>query len=832
MLLLRTLLSHYRRHRVQALFLLIGIVIANVLLVATLLINAQARASYAKGERLMHARPVAYIEAANGADTIDERDYIQLRRAGFEHLAPLLRRFVLTAGGQPIELLGIDAFAMPRVPGPVGAANGTTVDYPIFAVPPFQVWAAPARLEQLGWTAGSRPVLGDGQMLPPLVALLGRDLGHRLFIDIGALQVLTDNPGVLSRIMVFDAGEERLQVLRNALPASLSLHRTAEPLDQAQLTRSFHLNLAAMGLLAFVVGIFLTYNAVAFSYTDRAELLRKLKLCGVTHAELTKGLLIELGLFVVAGVVLGYWLGSWLALQLLPGVGLTLAQLYGVYIDYPDRVIHGGLGLPLVMTAIAVVLCVLFPMRMAVKAPALRRREPGWQEHAMWRRDRGLLKSGLLLTAVSATLGFIALNHWPELWLGLACMACLLLGAALCVPMVVRGLLGLIWRRVPPSWPRTRWLLVDTRWLLGPASLALMAMTLALVANSGLNTMISSFRDATDKWLGQRLVAQLYLSGTNTRELEDWIGRHAPGVRIAQRYETELERSTPAGRKVRVEVISLPSTAPFVDSVGLVDALPEAMNLFLGGEGLFISERNARLDGWRLGDRVNACEGIDGVPVVVPVIGVYRDYGNPHSQWMMSEPRFRRCWPEVQPSGMALYGPDNLDWTGIELRLVRDLGLNDRQLIDQHELKDIAMSVFDRTFTVTHALNTLTLLVAGIGIFCAVSAIHHHRLHQQALLASLGISRRERAMMQLAQWGLLGLLCLLVVWPFGTALAWVLAQIVTPVAFGWSFSLQPNWTHYPTLVLMTFGCLLLAVVLPGIRLLRTSPALMLREEVT
>ena len=45
LMLLRTLLSHYRRHPVQALFLLTGITLANVLLVGTLLINAQARAS-------------------------------------------------------------------------------------------------------------------------------------------------------------------------------------------------------------------------------------------------------------------------------------------------------------------------------------------------------------------------------------------------------------------------------------------------------------------------------------------------------------------------------------------------------------------------------------------------------------------------------------------------------------------------------------------------------------------------------------------------------------------------------------------------------------------
>ena len=68
--------------------------------------------------------------------------------------------------------------------------------------------------------------------------------------------------------------------------------------------------LPAMGLLAFVVGIFLTYNALAFSYTDRRELLRKLQLSGVTRRELTGALLVELSSFLAAGSLIGFWLGA------------------------------------------------------------------------------------------------------------------------------------------------------------------------------------------------------------------------------------------------------------------------------------------------------------------------------------------------------------------------------------------------------------------------------------------------------------------------------------------------------------------------------------------
>ena len=42
---------------------------------------------------------------------------------------------------------------------------------------------------------------------------------------------------------------------------------------------------------------------------------------------------------------------------------------------------------------------------------------------------------------------------------------------------------------------------------------------------------------------------------------------------------------------------------------------------------------------------------------------------------------------------------------------------------------------------------------------------------QQALLASLGLSRRTRGALLLLQWGLLGALSMALVWPFGALLA-------------------------------------------------------------
>ena len=93
------------------------------------------------------------------------------------------------------------------------------------------------------------------------------------------------------------SGEE----LESTLPPHLAFVGGGDAPDPAELTRSFHLNLAAMGLLAFVVGVFLTYNAIAFSYTDRRELIRKIRLAGVARRELARALVAELVLFLLAG---------------------------------------------------------------------------------------------------------------------------------------------------------------------------------------------------------------------------------------------------------------------------------------------------------------------------------------------------------------------------------------------------------------------------------------------------------------------------------------------------------------------------------------------------
>ncbi|MGA9575735.1 MAG: FtsX-like permease family protein, partial [Lysobacterales bacterium] len=757
---------------------------------------------------------------------IDESDYVSFRRAGFDMLVPLLRQIVRSENEQTLEISGIDVFALPRsgqTPNFNSQQNSGNTNIIEFTYPPYRLWAAPARLEQLGYTSGERIRLASGEELPPLSAIEGEQLGHRMLLDLRALQAITGNSGKLSAILVFPTSAKRLQELRRALPRQLEFISDDETPNPEELTRSFHLNLAAMGFLAFVVGLFLIYNAVAFSYTDRRDLIRKLRLAGVDKFALLRALLLELTLFLVVGILIGTWLGAQLSAWLLPGVGRTLAQLYGVYISYPDTLIPPGIWLPVFMTVLAAGLCVFFPLREALNTPLLQRRAFAWQTETVIRRDRNLALTGVLLLSFALVIGLTADQLWPAL----VGMACLLLGAALLLPLVLRTLISAVQLLVPPQKARLSWLLADSRWLLGPASLALMAMTLALVANSGLNTMIHSFRGATGDWLNQRLVADLYLRGqSETAELKQWLAGEMPDLKLAERYRETGTYKSPAGKPVLVEIVNLREGARFRDSITLMRSVANATTRFENGDGIYISERAWRIDGWQTGGIVKLCDN----NTRAEILGVYRDYGNPLSQWMLSRQLFGSCWPQATPNGLSIDGPPTTDWGQVRLAISDRFDLKDDQIINQVELKKIGLAVFDRTFTVTHALNALTLMVAAIGIFCAISAIHHHRVGQQALLSSLGLTRRERGALLLLQWGMLGILSMVLVWPFGTALAAYLGVVVTPAAFGWSFPLRIEWLHYLVLAALASACLVMAVILPSMRLLRTSPATMLREQ--
>jgi putative ABC transport system permease protein len=260
--------------------------------------------------------------------------------------------------------------------------------------------------------------------------------------------------------------------------------------------------------------------------------------------------------------------------------------------------------------------------------------------------------------------------------------------------------------------------------------------------------------------------------------------------------------------------------ATYRDNWLFLDSVPDVWDRLHRGDGAIINEQLARRAGLALGDRVPVGPGM-------PVLGIYGDYGNPVGQVIVTESVMARLYPDEQALRFGLRLPP-ADVPALRTALTDDLGLPPSQIIDQRAIKDLSLQVFDRTFTVTDALNVLTLGVAGFALLTSLLTLSSLRLPQMAPLWAMGLPRGALGALDLARVLLLAALTVLLALPLGLALAWVLLTVVNPLAFGWRLPMYLFPWDYLRLALTAMAAALLAALWPARHLARRAPADLLR----
>ena len=101
--------------------------------------------------------------------------------------------------------------------------------------------------------------------------------------------------------------------------------------------------------------------------------------------------------------------------------------------------------------------------------------------------------------------------------------------------------------------------------------------------------------------------------------------------------------------------------------------------------------------------------------------------------------------------------------------LQEKFGLDDRNVADQATMKAESTRIFNRTFSVTAALNAFTLGVAGIALLTSLLTLSNSRLPQLAPLWAIGITRRRLAAIELLKTMSVALITALFALPLGLA---------------------------------------------------------------
>ncbi|QRM33947.1 ABC transporter permease [Microvirga sp. VF16] len=800
--------SHWRKRPIHLATLLVGLAVATALWSGVQALNHHARSSYDRATTLFGGDRIRMLVSKDGAP-VSQDQYIALRLGGWR-VSPVLEGHV-QIGGLSFRLLGIEPVTLPRESG-FGGVRNDSGNLKEFLTPPWQTLVAPETLNDWNREEGAPLATDQGRTLPPMTARAGLAPGV-LVVDIGVAQQLLEAPERVSRVLVSPDLGLPAPPLSTLVGDQLRLIEPDENGDLVRLTESFHLNLTAFGLLAFVVGLFIVHSSIGLAFEQRLPMMRTLRACGVSARALTVVLLAELVSLALLGGAVGMLCGYLIATALLPDVAASLRGLYGARVVGQLTLEYdwwlAGLG----MAILGALAAAGGSLLRAHRLPLLALAQPyAWRKaQQKWLNRQG----GIAVCCFSGAL--VAFVFGQSLLTGFVMLAGLLLGAALALPLVLSGVL-----RLGERWadrPLAKWFWADSRQQLPDLSLALMALLLALAANVGVGTMVEGFRKTFTAWLDQRLVAEIYLEA-NTDEQAQAIKRW-----LDQRPEVEaILPNWSAPTRVGgwpVDVYGFRDHATYRDHWPLLDATQDAWDRIRTGNAVLISEQLARRLDVALGDTVQ-------VPTPrgawqVEAVGIYADYGNPKGQLRADSDALLTHWPQVPRTRYSLRVPLPAAPALIEA-LRATFGAGIRQLIDQASLNSFSARIFERTFTVTSALNALTLGIAGVALLTSLLTLSDRRLPQLAPLWAIGVPRRRLAHIELLKILALGLITALLSLPLGLLVAWCLVAVVNVQAFGWRlpFHLFPaQWLQLVGLALLTA---LLAAIPPMIRLRRTSPA--------
>lgn len=811
---LHGLLSHWRRHPLQAGCLLVGLWLATALWTGVQALNSQARDSYDRAAQLFGGGSQAVL-VSPGGQLIEQELFVQLRRQGWP-VSPLLQgsiSVVTPEGERRLQLMGIEPLSLPAG-GSLAGSLQASADLLAFLRAPGLAWVAADTLADLGVGADAVLMLSDGRALPPLQAVANLPPGM-LVVDIGRAQQLLEQTGLLSELLV----DNRFAAGQPAIPHDLPLRwETRGEADLQRLTDSFHLNLTALGLLAFVVGLFIVHAAAGLAMEQRRGVMQTLRACGTSLRMLMTALLVELVLLALIGGSLGVLSGFALAALLIGDVAASLRGLYGAQVAGQLALDASwwwaGLGMSLLGTLLAGGSSLLTAMRMPVLA---------WARPQAWREAQGRVITRLSLLGILLLVAALLLSRYgSSLLAGFALLACLLLGVAWLLPVFLQGVLRLGARLA--RGPVSQWFWADSQQQLSGLSMALMALLLALAANIGVGSMTEGFRQTFTGWLDQRLAADVYIrpeTPGQAAQITDWLSSR-PEVQ-GQLPSWQLDIRVDGWPTELSGVIDHPL---YAETWPLLEAAPDAWVALAAGQGAMLSEQLAyRLD-LAVGDSL-----VLQTPAgdwSLSVLGRYADYGNPRGQLLVSAAGLTQRWPGQPLTSLGvLTEPGRAADLAAQLQQRYDLSAS--RVIDQATLKGYSRAVFEQTFAATAALNTLTLGVAAIALLTSLLSLADSRLSQLAPLWAMGLRPAQLAGLSLLQMLVLAAFTCLLAIPLGLLLAWCLVDVVNVQAFGWRLP----WHWFPGQWLTLVGLAMLAVLLASIgpvwRIVRARPASLLRS---
>ena len=777
----------------------LSIALGIALAVAIHTVNRSALSEFSRALDLVNGQASAQIIMPTGEFSDQLYDQIVTHQAelGIRAVSPILER-----NTAQIRVLGLDIFQAGRVSPALIPVVSENQGQALFSDD--AIFLSAAALQKLRVSVGDSISLDyEGKAVRFLIAgTVPGATGQAIAVmDLGTLQWRLGGLGRISRMDLQLMDGKGIEEVANAVQnLNLGL-RLISPQERdrraSNLSRAYRVNLNVLALVALFTGAFLVFTTISFSVLRQQSQLALLSILGASSRWIFSLVLAQAGLIAALGGLLGIGLGLTLAFILLHVLGGDLGGGYFSIAVPPlemDPLVLFGFWI----LAIAVgLLAAYFPAKAATGGRPTEQLRSDSTERVL--RPVMHHRIALIFSLASLFLAFMpAINDLPLP--AYASIACLLFAGLALIPWLVRYCFSRLaiglsrWQKQPSPLLFAIWRLAQA-----PASAAglISGVVAALALSVAMVVMVASFRDSMIQWLDQVLPADLYANFKQLNLGDELLKnpnllKNIDQVSGIERYELTVQRKL-LFQSDRPEVtliarpIELSRAAQTLPLIGAV--YPESPLLNQSAlPVVYVSEAMVDLYGWHPGEiqtlpAFNAQQG----PQKVWVAGIYRDYGRQHGALVMDLATYQTMSGDQQYSGIALWLANQADSATVVNALRTAIPpFRDQEFTNRSDLRALSLTIFDRTFALTYALEIAALLVALFAIATGFAGQALLRQKEYALVYYLGQSNAQRTTWISAESGLL--LGLAVVW--GTLLGLLMSQIlihrVNPQSFHWT----------------------------------------------
>ena len=787
--------AQFSRRRVATLLSMLAIALGVALGYSVHLINAAALADFSRAMKTVQGEPDAVIvpRASTGSVPLAMINAIARDPAVLVITAVIETRVRVDRERTPLRMIGIDVFSaaaiMPHLL-PEAGAPGSAGD-----LLNGEILASPTLLATLGKQPGDEVTLirGDQQWRATIGGTLPLGVGQDLLLiaDIAWLQERFGPADGVSEGRIRLLPGTNLTSWRTGLTKRLPpelLLRVSD--DDAQrvsnVSRAYRVNLNVLALVALLTGAFLVFATQLTAVAERSTQFALLGVLGLSPRMRLMQVLLEGLASGVPGSALGLGLGYLMALAFTRTLG---GDLGGGYFSgsAPVIALHAeALFAFFALGCLASLGGALYPAWINRRQPLAQALKTGFvhrpqaiRKGARWQIPLLLLLSALVLTQLPPVFKLPIAGY-------LAIALLLTVGVALAPPLT-KALFG--WLAKQPLSPPLRLAAQNVAQAPLLAQVAASGLIVSFALTASMVVMVASFRTAVDQWLDHVLPAPLYLRSRATPLANDLLAALAeadsPFARSEETMHASLTldpRQPAVALLVRdVERDNPGARLPFAGAV-----LPPPREQAV----VWVSEPLHEIYGVSPGHTLRL--PLAGQEVDVFVGGVWRDYSRQFGAIVISRHDFLQLGGRLQASELALWPHPGREAQCREwLRpWLERYGL---ELADAVAIRELSLSIFDKSFAVTYALEAAALVIGLFALAVTLAASVWLRARELATLSALGFDRRMLSRAVTCEGALIATIGVLIGLACGVGIGAVLTYVVNPQAFHWRMPLAVPW---------------------------------------